>query len=43
MLNKIKENVFMLNDYYVPFPLIDNFAIHELNMNLMNEKELLME
>lgn len=41
MLNKIKENVFMLNDYYVPFPLIDNFAIHELNMNLMNEKRII--
>ena len=41
MLEKIKENVFILNDYYVPFPIIDNFALKELKMNVFNEKRIL--
>lgn len=41
MLDKIRENVFILNDYYVPFPIIDNFAVNELKIELMNEKRII--
>lgn len=41
MFEKIKENVFILNDYYVPFPIIDYFALKELNMDKMDEKRIL--
>ena len=40
MLEKIKENVFILNDYYVPFPIIDEFAKKELNLNLTNKERI---
>lgn len=41
MMEKIREDVFVLNDYFVPFSIIDKIGISECNMELTNEKRIL--
>lgn len=41
MMKKIEEDIFILNDYFVPFPVIDKIGLDAFQMEKMSEKRVI--